>query len=115
MRTLVLDVETTKKPLLHPWQKGAKLVAVGLSDESGWHRRWVFNHNEWRYPATHAQTQREMIDEIQREINNASRLVGHNLKFDLNWVAFIGIQYAHCKLYLHKLRNISSKLSASEH
>ncbi len=95
MRTLVLDVETTKKPIFHPWQKDAKLVAVGLSDLRGWHKRWIFNHNEWRDPVPH----RELIHEIQQEVNLADRLIGHNLKFDLNWTAHIGVDYGHCKLF----------------
>ncbi len=95
MRTLGLDVETSKKPIMHPWQKGAFLVTVGLADESGWRKTWVFNHDE----LTGEQTQREKIDEIQAEIYNSSRLVGHNLKFDLNWINAIGVDVSHCKLW----------------
>jgi DNA polymerase I-like protein with 3'-5' exonuclease and polymerase domains len=95
MRTLALDVETTKAPFLHPWQEESSLVAVGLADESGWKRTWVFNHNE----ATGDQSQREMIDEIQAIILTADRLVGHNLKFDLNWIRALGIHFGHAKLF----------------
>jgi DNA polymerase I-like protein with 3'-5' exonuclease and polymerase domains len=95
MRTLALDVETTKRPYLHPWQKKACLVAVGLADETGWRKTWVFNHDE----LNDNQTQREKIDEIQQQINLCSRIVGHNLKFDLNWIRDLGVMVAHCKLW----------------
>ncbi|MHC4640090.1 MAG: DNA polymerase [Planctomycetota bacterium] len=95
MRTLALDVETTKRPFMHPWQKEACLVTVGLCDESGWVKTWVFEHDE----ASSEQTQREMIDEIQRQINNCSRIIGHNLKFDLNWIHSFGIRTDHAKLW----------------
>jgi DNA polymerase-1 len=95
MRTLALDVETTKTPLIYPWQDDSLLVAVGLADETGWRKTWVFNHDE----LDDMETQREKIDEIQAVINTAGRLVGHNLKFDLNWINDLGIQYGHCKLW----------------
>ena len=95
MRTLALDVETTKLPFIHPWQEEAQLVAVGLADETGWRRTWVFNHDE----ADGLQTQRDMIIEIQKEITNCGRIVGHNLKFDLNWINDLGIFHGHAKLW----------------
>jgi len=95
MRTLALDVETSKAPILHPWQEGAELIAVGLADETGWRKTWVFNHDE----LDDLETQREKIDQIQREVINCSRIVGHNLKFDLNWLREIGVRSGHVKLW----------------
>jgi DNA polymerase I-like protein with 3'-5' exonuclease and polymerase domains len=95
MRTLALDVETTKAPYLHPWQDESELVIVGLADETGWRKTWVFNHDE----KVETQTQREMIDEIQHIIMTANRIVAHNLKFDINWMNEIGISYGHAKLW----------------
>lgn len=94
-RVLALDVETTSEPIMHPWQQQAALVTVGIADETGRTKTWVFNHNHFISP----QTQREMIDEIQREINQATMLVGHNLKFDLNWMRFLGIDFNHVNLW----------------
>jgi len=95
-RVIGLDVETTRFPRAHPWVKGSKLVAVGLSDETGWTKTWLFFHNSdyaWD------QSQREMIEEIQAHINTADLLVGHNIKFDLNWMRYVGIKFDHCRLW----------------
>lgn len=95
MRILGLDVETTKAPILHPWMKGALLVAVGLVDEAGRRKTWVFNHNDLETNIN----QRQLVVDIQAEIDKADMLVGHNLKFDLNWMRYAGINFNHCKLW----------------
>lgn len=94
MKTIGIDVETTREPFMHPWQDAAFLVAVGMCKEDGSLKTWVFNHNE-----IEPRDQQEMIKEIQAEISTAGRLVGHNLKFDLNWLRKINIDFSHCKLY----------------
>lgn len=99
MTSLGIDVETTKIPTFHPWQPGAYLVAVGICDESSRTKTWVFNHDE----AAGTTNQRQMIEEIQQEINKVDQLVGHNLKFDLNWLRSIGLDYSRKKLYCTKL------------
>lgn len=110
MLTLGLDVETTKAPYMHPWQKQASLVSIGLANEAGWRQTWWFNHNEDRlFSIIHSATgevkairytsQREMINDIQVHVSFAHRLVGHNIKFDLNWLNRIGIEYQHCRLW----------------
>jgi DNA polymerase-1 len=101
MRTLAVDVETTKRPIMHPWQKEARLISVGLADETGWRKTWTLDHKELEaYESLdEAQTQREKLDEIQACINTANRLVGHNIKFDLNWLSHVGIEYGHCKVW----------------
>lgn len=96
MRTIGLDVETTKVPRHHPWIEGALLVAVGIADETGYTKTWVFNHDD---PSLACAKQGDMLVEIQDEIKSAGRIVGHNLKFDLNWMNLIGIDYSSCKLY----------------
>lgn len=93
-RTISLDVETTKAPRHFPWMEGALLVAVGMADETGWTKTWVFNHVE-----SGPVVQAEMIAEIQDEIRRAGRIVAHNAKFDLNWINKIGISYKHCRVY----------------
>ncbi|MCK4822199.1 hypothetical protein KA005_40930, partial [bacterium] len=94
MKTIGLDVETSKSPYLHPWQDEAFLVAVGIVNEAGVTKTWVFNHSE-----VEPRDQRVMIREIQEEISKADRIVGHNLKFDLNWMRKIGIVFDDCKLF----------------
>lgn len=115
MRNLAIDVETTKAPNIFPWQKKSVLVSLGIADESGWRKSWYFNHEEdqlfavTRFPARTGgdeeikieryEDQRTMIDEIQAHILTAQRLVGHNLKFDLNWLRHLGLIFDHCKLW----------------
>lgn len=96
MTTIGLDVETTSIPIHHPWMKGALLVAVGIATEDGNTHTWVFNHDELRSSDT---DQRHKINEIQAMISEADRIVGHNLKFDLNWLRYTGIEFDHCKLW----------------
>jgi DNA polymerase I-like protein with 3'-5' exonuclease and polymerase domains len=108
--TLGFDVETTKLPFAFPWQKESTLVSVGLANEKGWKKTWTFNHEEDQFFAVEIFidgtktlhryfAQREMIDDIQQHINVAHRLVGHNLKFDLNWLNYLGVDYSRCRLW----------------
>lgn len=62
--------------------------------EDGRTRTWTFNHKE--VPVA---SQRTMIEEIQTEIDNVDWIVGHNLKFDLQWLRSIGVNYSRVKLY----------------
>ena len=94
-RVLGLDVETRVFPYAHPWVADSQLVAVGLADELGWKKTWLFFHNLH----TSLQSQREMIEEIQAEIDKADMLVGHNIKFDLNWMRYIGIEFDRCRIW----------------
>jgi len=93
-RNIGLDVETSKLPVFRPWQKGAFLVSVGIVDEWGFKKTWYFNHRD-----LHNIDQAQAIAEIQAEINLSHRIVGHNLKFDLQWLASIGVRFDHCKLF----------------
>jgi len=97
MITVGLDVETSCKPLMHPWQDGAYLVSVGLAWETGIVKTWIFNHNETAFRKI--MSQQEMIQEIVEALSTAGRVVGHNLKFDINWMRKIGVSLDHCKLY----------------
>jgi len=95
LNVIGLDVETSVFPFAHPWQKDAVLVAVGIAKPDGTRKTWLFNHN--LHQST--QSQREMIAEIQSEIDKADLLVGHNIKFDLNWMRYIGINFEHCRTW----------------
>lgn len=94
MITLGIDFETSSKPIMHPWQKRAFAVMFGIAREDGTTKTWVFNHDD-----VQDIDQRKNIDEIQKEINTAGRIVGHNIKFDLNWLRKLGITFDHCKVY----------------
>lgn len=97
-RTISLDVETSKIPYFHPWQSEAFFVSLGITDESGVKKTWVFNHDE-----VETFDQRTNINEIQKEIDKSYRIVGQNLKFDLNWLRFLGIDFSKQKLYCTKI------------
>jgi len=99
MVTIGIDCETSKEPVFHPWQKDAFLVAVGVAKENGWTKTWVFNHKDY----VPEKTQRQMLDEIQAIVNTADRVVGCNLKFDLNWMSSLGINFDHCKFWCNQV------------
>jgi len=94
MKTIGIDFETSKKPIMHPWQAGSFPVMFGIAYEDGTRKTWVLNHNE--VPDV---DQRKVVTAIQAEIDTAGRLVGHNIKFDLNWLRHLGISFSHCKTY----------------
>jgi hypothetical protein len=79
------DWETSMKPILHPWQEGSFPVACGLMTEGGRYQDWWFKHDE-------VQTEDDPQD-ITRALKDVTLLVGQNLKFDLNWLTYMGIQY----------------------
>lgn len=94
MDVLILDVETSKKPIMHPWQKGAFLSTVGLKhiDSTGkqHYQDWLYHHDEMSDSAVSA----DVVKDLQRIFDSAGPgaiLVGHNLKFDLNWIKHIGV------------------------
>lgn len=94
MRTLGLDVETSKKPRHMPYSEGSFLVSATLVDPSGWLKTYIFNHTE-----VEDLNQRYCIEQIQEQINKSTRIVGHGLKFDLIWMTHLGIDYSHCELF----------------
>jgi DNA polymerase-1 len=93
---LGFDCETTKRPVMHPWQKDAKLVSIGLATESGHVKTWTFEHSE--LDGTQP-SEKQMLKEIQAAIDKATMLVGHNIKFDLNWLRAKGIKFDHCRIW----------------
>jgi len=92
--TASIDVETSKIPRFRPWQPGSFLVSVGMAWQDRRTRVWVLNHNEVANV-----NQRAVLDEIQHELNGVDRLVGHNLKFDLQWLRHVGLKLDHLKMY----------------
>jgi DNA polymerase I-like protein with 3'-5' exonuclease and polymerase domains len=96
----VLDVETSKKPIMHPWQEGAYLSTVGLfvALDTGekYYKEWVITHDEW-VPG-HG-TDLMCYFEIQRELDKLDLIAGHNLKFDLNWIKSKNIRVDHLEVW----------------
>lgn len=117
MKTISVDVETSKVPRHHPWIPGSYLVSVGMAFPDGSTRTWVFNHRD----APPSNNQLCMIREIQQEVDAADRIVGHNLKFDIQWLNSIGINTDGNKLYCTMLaeylingqRQVSYSLAAT--
>ena len=91
---IAIDVECSMKPLMHPWQTGSFLSTVGVARENGTSQTWVFSHQE-----NTKNGQQKSIDEIQQEIDRADLIVGHNIKFDLNWLRSIGVVIPNDKLF----------------
>ena len=86
MGYIVLDVETTKLPNIHPWSRNSYLCSVGVLRQSGEIRTWVFNH------ATEStRPHKDILAEIQAELDTSDYLVAHNAKFDLQWLMHAGL------------------------
>jgi DNA polymerase I-like protein with 3'-5' exonuclease and polymerase domains len=91
---VVLDVETSKKPILHPWQKGSFLSLVGASvfgrdlPSEGVHYSWLFTHDEQRPEVNVATIRKELqgFFDCYFQPGKDTLLVGHNIKFDMNWL-----------------------------
>lgn len=94
MLVVAFDCETSKKPILNPWQKGSFLSSVGIITNKGDRKYWVFAHQDNKNV-----DQRQNIKEIQEWINKADLLVAHNIKFDINWLRWIGIKVPNNKLF----------------
>jgi len=80
-----LDWETSKAPYLLPWQKEAFPVACGLYLDDGRYYDWWFKHKDVKV--------KDDPKSISRALSNIDLMVGHNLKFDLNWLSFMGVDY----------------------
>ena len=91
MNVGILDIETSMKPVLHPWQKGAYISTIGLRmhvDGKQYYGDWVWHHDSQSvFTSAH---QSVSIFELQAQIDilrdTNGILVGHNIKFDLNWL-----------------------------
>jgi DNA polymerase I-like protein with 3'-5' exonuclease and polymerase domains len=87
MNIAVLDLETSMKPILNPWQIGSFLSTIGLQvyrdNGNHYYRDWVYQHTE---QTVTEQDQLEILFALQEELDRADLIVGHNIKFDLNWI-----------------------------
>lgn len=93
MTTISIDVETTCSPNHLPWIPNSYLVSIAICKPPDTLRSWLFNHPEA------FQSQREILNEVQEELDAATRIVAHNLKFDLHWLRYLGLYTEHLKLY----------------
>lgn len=89
-----LDVETSKVPRHRPWMPGSFLVSVGLVDGDGTEKSWVLHHDH--VPSFDKD---QIASEVQSEIDKADLIVGHNLKFDLQWMYHLGVDTDRCKVH----------------
>ena len=91
MNILTFDVECTHKskpnggytPLPY---FGNHLVSIG----------WKFNNEKIKYACVHHDTQTAsatQIDLFRNDLCRADVVVGHNVKFDLNWIRECGFEY----------------------
>lgn len=87
------DVETTYHTGNLPWKPDARLISFALATDNGEVKSWLFDHPDCK------QTQRDVIDEIKSYFRRATKIVGHNLKFDLHWLRYLGIDYSSPSLY----------------
>ena len=100
----VLDVETSAKPILHPWMKESYLSTIGLrmylQDGGTYYREWVWYHGE--RPGITEEDRLQITFELQEEIDKigpAGFLVGHNIKFDANWVKWFNVDLSRTPLW----------------
>lgn len=106
MNVGVIDLETSKKPILNPWMRGAYLSTVGLkmyldsTPGEYTYKEWVWYHGET--PNITQEDRLQIVFEIQEEIDKlgpTGLLVGHNVKFDINWLKHINVDVSHVRLW----------------
>lgn len=91
MKILTFDVETTHKPKPNggftplPYF-GNHLVSIG----------WKVSNEPVSYAFVHHDGHEQELDKIQQfreDLSHADVVVGHNIKFDLNWIRECGFAY----------------------
>jgi DNA polymerase I-like protein with 3'-5' exonuclease and polymerase domains len=101
MNIAVLDLETSMKPILHPWQRDSFLSTIGLQVylDTGMHyyMEWIYQHDE--RPHISELDRLSTIWEIQEHIDKVDMIVGHNLKFDMNWLRFKNVDFTGKQLW----------------
>ena len=84
----VFDTESTKIPRHTPWHPDSYLCSVGAVDNDNADKAWLFNH-----VSEPCGNHREMVDAIQKEVDQADVIVFHNAKHDLGWFRKMGIKF----------------------
>lgn len=81
---IILDIETSTEPKLHPWKDGAYVSSVGIKTSAGDSYVWFFNPMIGDYD--------EHMKQIQWFIDNTNLIVGHHFLFDATWLIHCGIK-----------------------
>jgi DNA polymerase I-like protein with 3'-5' exonuclease and polymerase domains len=104
MNVAILDLETSSKPIMHPWMKGAYLSTIGLQmyleDGGTYYKEWVWYHSE--RPDITEEDRLKITFELQEEIDKLGPtgiLVGHNVKFDMNWVKWFNVDLSRVRIW----------------
>jgi DNA polymerase I-like protein with 3'-5' exonuclease and polymerase domains len=104
MNVIVVDLETSKKPIFHPWMKDAYLSTIGmkvyLEGQAPYYKEWVWYHGEMM-GITEKHRLRvtfEMQEEIDK-LGSSGVLVGHNIKFDVNWLKWYNVDVSEVHLW----------------
>jgi DNA polymerase I-like protein with 3'-5' exonuclease and polymerase domains len=86
----VIDVETTVV-MLHgkkdssPYRPHTRLVSVGLEYEGRADYFCIYH--------THQPSSEGAVEAIQKVLDDTTLLIGHNIKFDFNWMRSCGFKY----------------------
>lgn len=87
---LCLDVETQIKNKGSPFTKDNKLCMVGILSESLYS---IYDIEYGQDPYG------KKLNAIQRQIDEASLLIGFNIKFDYHWLRRYGVKFSHIKTW----------------
>lgn len=84
---LAFDTETTMKPNMFPWCDGAYAVTLHIATSDNIVKTWIINHNNQEDYVPRS----KLVHSIQEMFNNYKVIIAHNLKFDLHWLRWLGI------------------------
>jgi len=94
MTRLVVDVENSvSRPETggtdnRPYNRGNDLVSIGVVDVDTGEVDYVFAHHDELQPDV------DGLKKVKDKIEAADLLIGHNIKYDLQWLWAVGIKYA---------------------
>lgn len=90
MYIVAVDIEGTKIPLQHPWQRGAYMCSVGIKTSDGFQKEYILTHRTER-----TEDREKQLKEIQSILDKADLFVAHNAKFDRNHLKWVGLDVGH--------------------
>ena len=91
---LAIDCETSRKPSHLPWMPGSYLTSIAVVSDCGVSGCFLFKHNE-----SNGLGERQQVEELQLMINKATVIIAHNMKFDLHWLRWIGLNLEDTPIY----------------
>ena len=103
MRVGILDLETSMAPLHKPWIEDSYLCSCGFqyySPGKSYYKDWVLDHDEIVVDEV---ARRARMFEIQDCIDSVDLLVGHNFKFDMDWLKWYNVDLSNVKVWDTKL------------